>query len=372
MPGGVARADARALPLADGSVNLVVTSPPYFGQRRYGCPGEIGGETDAASYLRELWACTAEMLRVLAPGGSLWVNLGDKMVADNRGSNPDRLRPGKHAPPGPAGFGGRDMGRKGTRLLLPHRYAIGCMDQLGLIVRTEAVWAKADALTDNAPDRFQHTHEYLFHLTRERSYYHDMDQVRVPYLQPDRVRADVFGGRSSALGVRHAGAGVYTGPVNALGKLPGSVWQVNATPLNPPPYTALWAGGGMDWLGEDDAWAWCRFTGVWASRLPRDDTRLELRATSSHHAAFPFGLVRPLVLAFCPPGGVVLDPFGGTGTTALVADVLGRRGLSFDASGDYGWLARWRLQDPKERAKAAEQPPPPKPKVAAWTMESMF
>jgi site-specific DNA-methyltransferase (cytosine-N4-specific) len=105
---------------------------------------------------------------------------------------------------------------------------------------------------------------------------------------------------------------------NPLGKLPGSVWEIASQPLKVPGH-----------LAED------------------------------HFAAFPMELPRRCILGWCPVGGVVADPFGGTGTTALVAEMLGRTGLSFDLSADYCRLARWRTTDPAERARALGVPKPP-------------
>jgi site-specific DNA-methyltransferase (cytosine-N4-specific) len=355
----VGRADARRLPLADGAIDLFLTSPPYYGHRDYsgqlGQPwtAQIGHEPTAAAYLESLWECTAEMARCLAPGGSMFVNLGDKRIVDNRGSAPDSKRPGKYGPAGQRGFVGREMGREGSKLMLPQRYAIGCMDRLGLIVRSEIIWSKPWALSDNAQDRVQDTHEHLFHLTRDRRYYHDLDAIRVPHAMNghDKRRRNRLDRRLDAAGGGQTTAG------NGKGKIPGSVWEVRTVPLNVPPYTAL-GPHRMDWLAEDGAWSWCRGTGTWSSRLPRDDTRCELRATAPHHAAFPADLIRPVILAFSPPGGKVADSFGGTGTVALVAATHGRDGISFDASRDYGWLARWRTTDPRERARVRGLPLP--------------
>ena len=106
----ILRANALALPLADSSVDLVVTSPPYFGLRSYQDGGEhyegqIGDEATPAEFVDALIAATREMVRVLKPSGSIFVNLGDKYVADNRGSGVDAKRgEAKHAPRGPLGF----------------------------------------------------------------------------------------------------------------------------------------------------------------------------------------------------------------------------------------------------------------------------
>lgn len=267
--------------LPERSMDLIVTSPPYFSLRSYKDQGEhydgqIGDEPTANDFVDALVRATAEMARVLKDTGSIWVNLGDKYATN------------------------------GSLMGLPWRYANRVVDDLDLVLRAEMIWAKPNGLPDTAKNRVGRKHEQWFHFTKHKSaYYADLDEIREPYAQPDRVRSDVFGGRSSALGVRHAGAGVYTGPTHAKGKRPGSVWTVAVEPLRLP-----------EELGVD------------------------------HFAAFPSEFPRRIILGWSPPGGTVLDPFGGTGTTAAVARALGRHGTSLDLSRDYVRVATWRVTDP--------------------------
>ena len=119
-----------------------------------------------------------------------------------------------------------------------------------------------------------------------------------------------------------------------LGKLPGSVWEIATQPLVVPDRIAhAECCGGFKREGCEDG--------------------LE------HHAAFPFELARKCILGWSPASGIVADPFGGTGTAALVADVLGRTGISSDLSAGYCRLAQWRTSDPGERARAMQVPKPP-------------
>ena len=148
---GLLQADAVALPLADDSVDLVVTSPPYFALRSYQddgdhYDGQIGSEATPQEFLDALWAVTSECVRVLKPSGSLWVNLGDK-YAQRSGQQQPRDQGGdlKGSKAGLAflnrrqeesTFGGA---RPKSLVGLPWRYAIGCIDDLGLILRAEVV-----------------------------------------------------------------------------------------------------------------------------------------------------------------------------------------------------------------------------------------
>jgi DNA modification methylase len=193
---------------------------------------------------------------------------------------------------------------------VPWRYALRCIDDLGLVLRAEIVWSKANGMPESATDRVRRSHETWFHLTREPHYYAAVDEIREPpsgYARPNGTGREPRGGQK---------ARKMLDTVNPLGRVPGSVWEIATQPLNAP--TSL----GVD-----------------------------------HFAAFPMEWPRRLIKGWCPPDGVVLDPFGGTGTTALVATMLGRRGVSVDLSADYGRLAAWRCADPKERARAAGTDP---------------
>lgn len=321
------RGDARVLPLADESVDLVVTSPPYFGLRDYGTAGQVGAEPTPDEFLDALLECTAEMVRVLKPSGSLWLNLGDKYNSAASGQQNGNGHAAKSGPSG--GRHDRMMGR-GTTVsaypqkslhLLPERYRIRAVDELGLIARAVVVWSKPNGLPESVTDRVRRSHEDWVHLTKQPRYFAAVDEIREPHTMKPQRRLTASKQIGAYEGTSRQKLDGPTGrPVRAepgtdghpLGKLPGSVWEVATQPLNVPTE-----------LGVD------------------------------HFAAFPMEWPRRLILGWCPPDGVVLDPFGGTGTTALVAAMLGRRGISIDLSADYQRIAAWRCNDPKERARAA-------------------
>lgn len=316
----ILRGNALCLPVAESSVDLVVTSPPYFGLRSYQdggqhYAGQLGAEATPAAYVDALITCTREWLRVLKPGGSLWINLGDKYVSDNRGSGTDYKRgEAKWAPVGPGGYPGEGIMPRKSLMGIPWRYALRCIDDLGLILRAEVIWSKPNGLPESVTDRVRRSHETWFHFVKQPRYFAAVDEIREDVLHPNWSRPNRNDMPSAearrALGQTSALRNVYT--PNALGKLPGSVWEVATQPLKVP------ADLGVD-----------------------------------HFAAFPMEWPRRIILGWSPPGGVVLDPFGGTGTAALVATMLGRTGISVDMSGDYCRLAEWRATDAKERARAA-------------------
>lgn len=312
----IVHGDTRDLPIADDTVDLIVTSPPYWSQRSYQDGGEhydgqIGAEYTPAAYIDALIDATREWLRVLKPEGSLWVNLGDKYASAHgggesalRGSSDGRTdRATQVARTLPRGM------RPKSLMGLPWRYALRCIDELALILRAEVIWSKPNAMPESVTDRVRRSHETWFHFAQQPRYFSAVDEIREEHQAPGRSPGrNCFGGRDANL--PRTATGEWSA-VNPLGKIPSSVWEIATQPLKVP------AGLGAD-----------------------------------HHAAFPIGWPRRIIAAWCPPGGVVLDPFGGTGTTALAADVLGRHGISVDASADYCRIAAWRTTDPGERARA--------------------
>jgi DNA modification methylase len=316
----VIRANSRSLPLADDSVDLVVTSPPYFALRSYQDGGEhyagqIGDEPTPAEFVASLLEVTRECVRVLKPSGSLWVNLGDKYNSAQSGQNgtgtsslnghgyqgTDRDR---HAS---LSTRGRITGGVRTKSLIgiPWRYALACIDDLGLILRAEVIWSKPNGLPESVTDRVRRSHEQWFHFTLEPRYFSAVDEIREGYEAEHKVR-----GRDPNSGFPGKDRHPATTERSPLGKLPGSVWTIPTEPLRVP-----------DHLGID------------------------------HFAAFPTEWPKRIIRGWSPEGGTVLDPFGGTGTTALVAKALGRHGISVDMSADYCRLAGWRTNDRDQLAK---------------------
>ena len=352
---GLLQADAVALPLADDSVDLVITSPPYFALRSYRDDGEhydgqIGSEATPQEFLDALWTVTRECVRVLKPSGSLWVNLGDKYAEK-------------------------------SLIGLPWRYAIGCIDDLGLILRAEVVWSKPNGLPESVTDRVRRSHEQWFHFTLEPRYFSAIDEIREPHLTtggitPDEARNDPRYAASS-----HRNIEVRNGTTkgatpkfagNPLGKLPGSVWSIPSEPLKVPDELGVdhFAAFPQEWprrliLG------WCPAevcTACGEGRAPVVEKRLRLRSQESgvargpsrmtgrrgrnDAAGYPDGIHEATITGYacaCPDTtapstpGVVLDPFAGTGTVPMVARALGRTGIGVDLSADYLRLASWRV-----------------------------
>lgn len=376
--------DARCLPLPDESVDLICTSPPYLGLRDYGTPGQIGAEASPGEFIASLIEATREMVRVLKPSGSVFVNLGDKYSS---GSGPktgsrtftDGHTAGGRWPTVPRGRRAADTPPK-SLLMLPERYRIACVDDLGLIARAVLVWSKPNGLPESITDRVRRSHEDWVHLTKSPRYFSAVDEIREPY---DRFRpGGIANGTAKIAAARQSVNVDYGGQrpeQNPLGKLPGSVWTVATQPLNVPAElnTDHFAAFPMEWPRRIIS-GWCPrevCTACGEGRRPVTERTGIARRPSAHKSydgpahdpahgrsgqldTTPVCTITGYACACSDTSapaspGVVLDPFSGTGTTALVATMLGRRGIGVDLSEDYQRIARWRCSDPKERARAA-------------------
>jgi DNA modification methylase len=358
----VTRGDAAHLHLPDETVDLVVTSPPYHSLRSYQdggehMPGQIGDEETPGQYLDALIDCTREWVRCLKSTGSLFVNLGDA------------------------------YSNKGLRGL-PWRYALRCVDDLGLILRAEIVWAKPNGLPESVTDRVRRSHEQVFHFVKQSRYYTAVDEIREEVLFPGKTRSSDKARES----VRHLGAqkqtGLGTGGENPLGKLPGSVWTIPTAPLVAPEHL------GVDHFAAYPPELVRRIVLGWSPRevctvcgegrrpvVEKGEYRVVAGAhraaattasygTGQRHGTGASSLGRErdtTVIGYacgCPDTaapatrGIVMDPFGGTGTTALVASAFGRVGISVDLSADYCRLAQWRTTDRGELARVLGVPKP--------------
>ena len=412
----IIRGNALDLPLTDGSVDLVVTSPPYFGLRSYQDGGEhysgqIGDEATPAEFVDALVAATAEMVRVLKPSGSIWVNLGDKYAGSDPGRRDKESMQALDRRRGHEGAAALDRAgvnrtdrptyggvRSKSLLGIPWRYAIRCIDDLGLILRAEVIWSKPNGLPESVTDRVRRSHETWFHFTKSPRYFSAVDEIREDYservldrqkyagredvpLSKDRGDRGDGNPARGILGHGHRG-------LSPLGKLPGSVWTIPTQPLRVPEHLGIdhFAAFPMEWprriiQGWSPAGV-CVECGegrrpvVEREQMPNargrsDDSVRGVGATSILRSGATGAVQTPPTIitgyaCACPEPtapttpAVVLDPFSGTGTTALVAKMLGRRGIGVDMSSDYCRLAEWRVNDPGEMARAAQVEKPAK------------
>ncbi len=313
-------ADARRLPLRDRSVQAAVTSPPYWGLRDYGPANQIGLEATPEAYVCSLRGVFAEVWRVLRDDGTVWLNIGDSYAtgAGSVGECPGggkqgeswRLR-GLMTPPNRMPI----EGLKPKDLVgIPWRVAFALQDQ-GWYLRSDIIWAKPNPMPESVTDRPTKSHEYLFLLSKSERYYYDADAIAEPC--SESMHAQVEQGYEG-LGLKdYERAGVQN-PSSVKARIIANARRKQD------------AVGKSTYVGFNDRYDFK------AQRLTRNARTVWTVNTEpyagAHLATMPEALVEPCVLAGCPVGGLVLDPFLGTGTVGAVSERLGRRWVGTDLS----------------------------------------
>lgn len=313
--------------MPDESIDCVVTSPPYWGQRDYGVEGQWGMESTLAEHIGNLIILFREIRRVLKTSGTVWLNYGDcyattpngrkakDIVNDDRGfvDKPFSTIQGNMKP--------KDL------CMIPNRLAIALQDD-GWWVRSEIIWAKPNPMPESIKDRPAVAHEKIFLLTKSSKYFYDAAAVRMPAAPAslDRWTQDIED---------------QTGSTRAVGKTNGKMKAVGG------PKKDKQRGHGRRHEGFNDRWdkmskaeqtaTGCTLKNVWwvATAAFKD----------AHFATFPPQLVEICLKAGCPQGGLVLDPFGGVATTALVADRLAMDAILIELNPDYIDIAAQRLEE---------------------------
>lgn len=329
------------------SVHCVVTSPPYWGLRDYGVAGQLGLEADLRAYVRRMVAIFRQVRRVLRNDGTLWLNLGDCYTASGRGGDTgsstlqgatDSQDESKRAKAGQR-IGHRSSFRRdrAPRMDVPHKAAPAlrqknlcgipwrvafALQAAGWILRADIIWHKSNPMPESIKDRPTKAHEYLFLLAKSERYYYDNDAVKEPVSPNTHARISQDLERQIGSARAHAG-----------GKTNGMMKAV----VSP---KALQAIRGIKNNASFENACCLRV----ATRNKRSVWKVStLGYPGAHFATFPPKLIEPCIMAGAPAGGVVLDPFMGAGTTALVASRLGRAFVGIELKQEYIDLARDRL-----------------------------
>jgi len=283
--------------LPAGSVQCCVTSPPYFGLRDYGVAGQIGLETTPNEFIAAMVEVFREVRRVLADDGTLWLNLGDSYAMSTKGAGGQGKQ---HTNAGsvhadrswriPTGFKPKDL------LMIPARVALALQAD-GWWLRSHIIWHKPNPMPESVTDRPTSSHESIFLLTKSARYFYDAEAVKENSTEfertPNRARVDT--------GIRKGKTDARIDAVNQCGvnelRNLRNVWTVATQPFS-----------------------------------------------GAHFATFPPALIEPCIKAGSRPGDTVLDPFGGAGTTGLVADRLNRNAILIELNPTYAAMAGDRIQ----------------------------
>lgn len=333
-------ANSLHIPLADGSIQCCVTSPPYWGLRSYGIGienGELGLEQTPDEYVAHLVDVFREVWRVLRDDGTVWLNLGDSYCGykgDNYGVRPEssNLQKNSKVPTAHEVGTPHTSGLKPKNLVgIPWRVALALQAD-GWYLRSDIIWAKPNPMPESVTDRPTKAHEYIFLLTKSAKYYYDIDAIREPLAPTSLPRA-----------LR----GVSADNKWANGA-PGSTAHTMSQPRpnQRKEFEKTMAAGGSNMPGHSGYYdANGRLLVNPGGRNRRTVWTVATEPTPyAHFATFPRALVEPCIKAGCPAGGVVLDPFAGSGTTGIVARELGRDFVGLDLSLTYlSTIARKRL-----------------------------
>ena len=330
------------------SVDLVVTSPPYWGLRDYGTgDNQLGMESHPQMFIDHLVEIFREVKRILKTSGSFWLNLGDTYHGGRRkhtvpqSINEERTSfwsernviPNRNLPDD----GGWLQPKQ--KLMMPHRVAIALQDD-GWILRNDVIWHKPNHMPESVRDRLTKSYENFFFFVKSRKYFFDLDSIREPYAESSIQRltqpsimsqmggnkqeelygsapgngnrpADILKGLSKKhtkhdLAVGRTGDGfsytdsLHEKPNHVNGKNPGDMWSITTQPF-----------------------------------------------PGSHFAVFPPKLIEPIIKAACPVDGVVLDPFAGSGTALRVARKLGRSFIGIEINPEYAKMCESRVRGDK-------------------------
>lgn len=276
--------------LPDESVNCCITSPPYWGLRDYGHKEQIGLENTPEEYVAKLVEVFREVRRVLKPEGTLWLNLGDSYArngGENSGCNRELLHlEGKQkrmlSIPKGSGLKPKDL------VGIPWRVAFALQAD-GWYLRQDIIWHKPNPMPESVTDRCTKGHEYIFLLAKSQKYYYDSNAIKEPA---------TYAGYDIGVSKNISPNGItdFSNRTKYSDRNKRSVWTVTTKPF-----------------------------------------------PEAHFATFPEELIRPMVLAGCPEGGVILDPFFGAGTTGVVAVKNNRKYIGIELNPEYIKIAEKRI-----------------------------
>ena len=294
--------------LPDESVHCCVTSPPYYALRDYGMEEQIGREATPKEYISRLTEVFTEVRRVLRSDGTLWLNIADTYAGKgNQGDFVD--------PKNPKGRNGHSValnykveGCKPKDMIgIPWMLAFALRDS-GWYLRNDIIWMKENPMPESCKDRCSRCYEHIFLLSKSRKYFFDVKAISEPIAPAtaERLKRGMKGGNKYGKPVPGQS---QTQTINR----PRAHGEITDSMINP-------------MRNKRDVWV--------VNTVP---------FKGGHYAAYPPKLVEPCLLAGCPEGGIVLDPFFGSGTTGMVAKQLNRHYIGIELNPEYAELAKARI-----------------------------
>lgn len=319
--------------MAPQSVHCCVTSPPYFGLRNYGVDGQVGMEKTPVEYIQSLVLIFREVSRVLRDDGTLWLNLGDSYSGSGKGGNPgDSPHIKQRTNEGSLSVRGvkRDGLKPKDLLMIPARVAIALQED-GWYLRSEIIWNKPNPMPESVTDRPTCAHEKIFLLSKSPRYYYDSAAIRNPP-SPDLIKQVEEGYNGHAV-KDYLASNVQDASATKSRIIDGARKRIDKQ-----------RGHSRRHAGFNDKWD--ALTPAEQNMLGSNKRNVWTVAPANyreaHFATFPPKLIEPCVLAGCPVGGTVLDPFAGSGTTGMVAKQHGRNAVLIELNPEYENLIQQR------------------------------
>ena len=292
--------------IKDESIDCVVTSPPYWGLRDYGVDGQLGLEPTYQEHIINLVNIFKIIKKKLKKSGTVWINYGDSYAAQVNGRSAAKVKSlGKDD----RKFCDKPFStiqgvlKSKDLTMMPNRIAIALQED-GWWVRSEIIWHKPNPMPESAKDRPTQSHEKIFLLSKSIKYYYDYQSIKEPCTESSkkRVKNGWYGNsKRDWSGKEKNNFNKYFGSVKTQkniesGKNKRNVWTVSTKS--------------------------CK---------------------EAHFATFPKDLIEPCIKAGCPENGIVLDPFGGSGTTGIVAKALGRKSILIELKPEYVEIMKTRI-----------------------------
>jgi len=387
---------------AAGSIDLVVTSPPYWGLRDYGAEtvrvwdgelecehewteitkhrsaggpqvpqsinprnisvvlaqrdnisnfcykcgawrGSLGLEPHPQMFIDHLVEICREIKRVLKPSGTFWLNLGDTYYGSHAGKIPQAKNPNVKIPEPPSSIAKGNWLQPKQLLGIPWRVAVALQDD-GWILRNDIIWYKPNHMPSSVRDRLTNAYERVFLLAKEPRYYFDLNAIRQPHAQPDALTKKAGSITRGGQPRQSPETSGYELKSNPLGKNPGDLWTVEEEKLTKHDI-AVGRTGNFSYTDPLHTKEYHP-----KGKNPGDLWRIPTTPFSgAHFAVFPIKLIEPIIKAGCPKGGIVLDPFAGSGTSLRVARRLGRSFIGVEINPEYVELCLKRVKADRYR-----------------------
>ena len=285
--------------LDNDTIDCVVTSPPYWGLRDYGVDGQLGLEKTYQEHIQNIVELFRAMKPKLKDSATIWLNYGDSYASTVNGTkaknikNDDRGFVDKPFSTIQGSLKPKDL------VMIPNRIAIALQDD-GWWIRSEIIWHKPNPMPESTKDRPTSCHEKIWLITKSKKYYYDADAIREPVAQGTITRLSEKNLKNQKGSTRGNGGMRSNGNMKPVGNMETknkrNVWTITTKP--------------------------CK---------------------EAHFATFPKDLIEPCIKAGCPENGIVFDPFGGSGTTGIVAKSLNRKAILSELNPEYIEIAKTRI-----------------------------